>query len=37
MKGDTDEYTKYSDLVTEVLEENAPLLEKVNLQEHYST
>src|ERR1700744_6125469 len=35
MKGDTDEYSKYSDLVTEVLDEKAPLLEKMNIQEHY--
>lgn len=35
IRGNEDEYSKYSDLVTDVLLEQAPLLEKSTLQEHY--
>ncbi|QEM03094.1 DNA polymerase IV [Mucilaginibacter rubeus] len=35
IRGNEDEYSKYSDTVTDVLLEQAPLLEKSTLQEHY--
>lgn len=35
IKGDYDSYTYYSDLVTEVLNEDAPVLEKASIDEFY--
>lgn len=34
-KGDFDEYSKYSKLVTEILMDKAPLVEKASIDEHY--
>ncbi|WP_158826978.1 DNA polymerase Y family protein [Mucilaginibacter lacusdianchii] len=35
IRGNEDEYSKYSDTATEVMLEQAPLLEKSTMQEHY--
>jgi len=35
IKGDMDAYSKYSDLVTEIIEEAAPVFEKASIDEHY--
>jgi DNA polymerase-4 len=35
VKGDYDEYSKYSNMVTEIIEERAPLVEKASIDEHY--
>lgn len=35
IQGDHDEYSKYSNIVTEIIEEQAPLVEKASIDEHY--
>ncbi|MFZ4860949.1 DNA polymerase IV [Sphingobacterium sp. Mn56C] len=35
VRGDHDEYSKYSQLVTDIIEEEAPLVEKASIDEHY--
>lgn len=35
VRGDYDEYSKYSRIVTEIIEEKAPLVEKASIDEHY--
>ncbi len=35
INGNMDEYTKYSTIVTEILKEQAPLIEKASIDEHY--
>jgi DNA polymerase-4 len=35
VKGDMDQYSKYSAIVTEIISENAPLVEKASIDEHY--
>lgn len=35
IRGNMDEYSKYSKMVTEILKEKAPLLEKASIDEHY--
>ena len=35
IRGDMDQYSKYSKLVTEVIAESAPLYEKASIDEHY--
>lgn len=35
IRGDMDLYSRYSDMVTEIIEENAPLYEKASIDEHY--
>ena len=35
IRGDYDSYTKYSDIVTEILKERAPVVEKASIDEHY--
>ncbi|CAN5383005.1 DNA polymerase IV [soil metagenome] len=35
VRGDMDEYSKYSRIVTEILEERAPVVEKASIDEHY--
>lgn len=35
IRGDMDEYSKYSNIVTEIIEEKAPLVEKASIDEHY--
>ncbi|WP_257668984.1 DNA polymerase IV [Parapedobacter tibetensis] len=35
VKGDHDLYSKYSNIVTEIIEEKAPLVEKASIDEHY--
>jgi DNA polymerase-4 len=35
VRGDHDEYSKYSNIVTEILEERAPVVEKASIDEHY--
>lgn len=35
LKGNMDEYSKYSAVVTEILQERAPLIEKASIDEHY--
>ncbi|PLX12623.1 MAG: DNA polymerase IV [Marinilabiliales bacterium] len=35
VRGDMDQYTKYSKLVTEIIAERAPLFEKTSIDEHY--
>jgi DNA polymerase-4 len=35
IKGDHDAYTKYSQMVTEILKEKAPVTEKASIDEHY--
>ncbi|MGM0530552.1 MAG: DNA polymerase IV [Bacteroidota bacterium] len=36
IRGDMDLYSRYSDMVTEIIEENAPLYEKASIDEHYA-
>ncbi|SDE87060.1 DNA polymerase-4 [Mucilaginibacter pineti] len=35
VKGDYDEYSKYSNMVTEIIKERTPLVEKASIDEHY--
>ncbi len=35
LRGDYDSYSKYSDIVTEILKEKAPIVEKASIDEHY--
>src|ERR1019366_6828579 len=35
VRGDMDNYTKYSNIVTEIIEKEAPLVEKASIDEHY--
>lgn len=35
IRGDMDSYSKYSNIVTEIIEERAPLVEKASIDEHY--
>ena len=35
IRGNMDEYSKYSKIVTEILKESAPLIEKASIDEHY--
>lgn len=35
VRGDMDQYSKYSHIVTEILEERAPVVEKASIDEHY--
>lgn len=35
VRGDYDSYTKYSKMVTEIISEKAPLVEKASIDEHY--
>jgi len=35
VKGDMDQYSKYSDMVTEIISERAPIVEKASIDEHY--
>lgn len=35
IRGDMDEYSKYSNIVTDIIEERAPLVEKASIDEHY--
>jgi len=35
VRGDFDQYSKYSDIVTEVISRHAPLVEKASIDEHY--
>jgi DNA polymerase-4 len=35
VRGDYDEYSKYSNMVTEIIEEHTPLVEKASIDEHY--
>src|SRR5690606_33441545 len=35
VRGDMDQYSKYSALVTEIISERAPLVEKASIDEHY--
>lgn len=35
IRGDMDNYAKYSNIVTEIIEEKAPLVEKASIDEHY--
>ncbi|MDA3894376.1 MAG: DNA polymerase IV [Salinivirgaceae bacterium] len=35
VRGDMDQYTKYSDMVSDVIAESAPLYEKASIDEHY--
>lgn len=35
VRGDHDLYSKYSNIVTEIIEERAPLVEKASIDEHY--
>lgn len=35
IRGDMDQYSKYSRMVTSIIEENAPLYEKASIDEHY--
>lgn len=35
IKGDMDNYSKYSNLVTNIIEENSPIFEKASIDEHY--
>ncbi|HUH17785.1 DNA polymerase IV [Albibacterium sp.] len=35
VKGDMDQYSKYSAMVTEIISENAPIVEKASIDEHY--
>lgn len=35
VRGDMDEYSKYSNLVTEIIAEKAPVYEKTSIDEHY--
>src|SRR5690606_9838022 len=35
VRGDMDLYSKYSSMVTEIISEKAPLVEKASIDEHY--
>lgn len=35
IRGDMDSYSKYSNIVTDIIEEQAPLVEKASIDEHY--
>ena len=35
VRGDMDNYSKYSNIVTEIIEKEAPLVEKASIDEHY--
>jgi len=35
IRGDMDQYSKYSKIVTEIISERAPLCEKASIDEHY--
>ncbi len=35
IRGDMDQYTKYSRLITEIISDSAPLFEKASIDEHY--
>lgn len=35
VRGDYDQYSKYSNIVTEIIEEQVPLVEKASIDEHY--
>ncbi len=35
LKGDYDEYSKYSHIITDILKEKAPIVEKASIDEHY--
>lgn len=35
IRGDMDAYSKYSNIVTEIIEEKSPLVEKASIDEHY--
>jgi DNA polymerase-4 len=35
IRGDSDQYTKYSNIVTEIITEKAPMYEKTSIDEHY--
>ncbi len=35
IRGDMEQYTRYSDLVTEIIAQKAPLFEKASIDEHY--
>lgn len=35
VRGDMDAYSKYSDIITEILESKAPIVEKASIDEHY--
>lgn len=35
IRGDMDQYSKYSGMVTEIISESAPLVEKASIDEHY--
>lgn len=35
VRGDHDQYSKYSDIVTEIISESVPLVEKASIDEHY--
>src|SRR5690554_7118375 len=35
VKGDYDLYSKYSNIVTEIIEEKVPVVEKASIDEHY--
>ena len=35
IRGDYDAYSRYSDMVTEILKEKAPVVEKASIDEHY--
>lgn len=35
VRGDMDQYSKYSAMVTEIIEQRAPLVEKASIDEHY--
>ena len=35
VRGDSDQYTKYSNIVTEIVAEKAPVYEKASIDEHY--
>ncbi len=35
VKGDYDQYSKYSNMVTDIISERAPLVEKASIDEHY--
>lgn len=35
VRGDYDQYSKYSNIVTEIIQESAPIVEKASIDEHY--
>ncbi|HNQ36306.1 MAG TPA: DNA polymerase IV, partial [Prolixibacteraceae bacterium] len=35
VRGDMEQYSRYSDLVTEIIAESAPVYEKASIDEHY--